>query len=1038
MSRHRLLAGFLIAFGVCAGTPVDTSTFSGLGIRTIGPAVMSGRVSALDARVRDGRLTVLVGSASGGLWKSSNGCATFKPVFDRHCQSIGAVTIDPVNPEVIWVGTGETWTRNSVSIGDGVYKSLDGGDSWTRMGLADSERIAAVVVDPVHPDTVFVAATGRLWSGGGERGVYRSRDGGGHWTRVLAGNDDTGCSSLAMDPRDPRILYAGMWQFRRKPWTFESGGPGSGLFKSVDGGSTWQRLERGLPTGPLGRVAVAVAPSDPRVVYALIEAGRSALFRSDDAGVSWKEVNNSFNVTARPFYFANLAVDPKDPMRLWKPGYSLGLSEDGGASFSVVANSIHGDFHPVWINPANPEQVIVGEDGGLASSQDRGGRWTMHRNLPLGQFYHVSADQETPYNVYGGLQDNDSWMAPSSAQGPIQNRHWKYVGVGGDGFWTFADPTDPGFVYSESQGGMLGRRNLATGEIRDIQPQAGAGEPKLRFNWNTPVHLSPHEKGTLYIGAQYLFRSRDQGGSWERISPDLTSNDPAKQAQEESGGLSVDNSSAETHTTLYTICESPRNGRLIWTGSDDGRLHLTRDGGGSWSEVGHNVPGLPAGAWVSWVQASQYREDTAYATFDAHAQGDMATYVFRTRDYGRTWQPLASSALSGYAHVIKEDPVNPELLFLGTELGLHLSLDGGRNWARFKAEGFPDRVAVRDLVVHPREHDLVLATHGRGIWIIDDISALRTLDPATLEREAAFLPGRPGQRKVFGDDNWANGDAEYDGPGPASGVVITYHLNKRHIFGELKLEVVDGAGQVIATLPSGKRRGINRVSWSMRLAAPNMAAAAQPSYASMMGPRVLDGSYSVRLTKAGQVLSAPLTVLPDARSRQDRSGREAQFAMMMRLRDLINHMTRVAGTVAGVRGQLLDRLGRLAPGPVHDQAAAILKDLEVQRGKLLSTREGDGGITGEEKIREHLDLLYGAVDRYEGQPTRSQLEREHALESQLNQVEQAVGELLRTRLTALNSALAGSGQAVIEPAARTEGLAPAGPGPAAPAFPRMR
>lgn len=1012
MKTFRLLAAALAALAPLSGQTgalkVDSNTISGLGIRTVGPAVMSGRISAMDAIIRNGRLTVYVGSASGGLWKSVNGGTTFKPVFDKYCQSIGAVTIDPSNPDVVWVGTGETWVRNSVSVGDGVYKSTDGGDTWTRMGLASSERVARILVDPSHPGTVYAAATGRLWGSGGERGVYRSTDGGETWTRILATNEDSGCSSLAMDPKDPKTLYAGLWQFRRKPWKFESGGTGSGLFKSTDGGSTWKPLGKGLPEGELGRIAVEVAPSDPKIVYALVEAKRSALFRSDDAGETWQEVNNSFNVTGRPFYFANLAIDPKNPMRVYKPGYSLGISEDGGRSFSPIAWSIHGDFHPVWINPENPEQLFVGDDGGIASSQDRGGSWLFHRNLPLAQFYHVSVDSEVPYNVYGGLQDNDSWMGPSRSLGAVQNRHWKRVGPGGDGFWVFSDPSDPTYVYAESQGGYLIRKSLRTGEQRDIQPQPGAGEPKLRFNWNTPIHLSPSEKGALYIGAQYLFRSRDHGESWERISPDLTTNDTAKQQQEESGGLSVDNSSAETHTTIYSICESPKNGSLIWVGTDDGNLQLTRDGGKTWTNVAKNVPGLPPCTWVSWIQASLFEEGTAYATFDGHAAGDMRTYVFRTRDYGRTWQSLARPELRGYAHVVKEDPVNRDLLYLGTELGLFISLDGGTSWALFKGANFPDQVAVRDIVVHPRDHDLVLATHGRGIWIIDDITPLRALTPRTLEQDTAFLPARPSALGVQGWEGWSDGDAEYDAPMPVGGALISYYLKKRHIFGELKLEVLDAQGKVVGTLPSGKRRGINRVPWEMRLKAPRMPAAASGGWGAMRGPRLPDGAYTVRMTKDGKVTTAPLVVIPDPRLPHSREDRAVKFETMVRLRGLLEHMTFVAESITGVREQYLERLEKLPAGASRQAAEAFAKEMESLRGRLLSTKESDGGITGEERIREKMDMLYASVDGYEGRPTRSQMDREKALGTELDSVEQAFRALLRDRLDELNRALAGA------------------------------
>src|SRR5918998_5023817 len=659
---------------------VDSDTISGLDARPIGPAVMGGRVSALAAAWEGERLTLYVGSASGGVWKSSNGGTTFKPIFDKHTQSIGAVAIDPSNPKNVWVGTGESWVRNSVSVGDGVYRSTDGGDNWTHLGLKDTERIAAVVVDAKDSNTAYVCATGHLWDANPERGVFKTTDAGKTWQKVLSVNDDTGCAMLDADPQDPKTLYAAMWQFRRQPWAFTSGGPGSGLFKTTDGGKNWTKLTKGLPEGDLGRIGIRAAPSNPKRVYAVVEAKRSALFRSDDAGATWVELNNGANIVGRPFYFANLYVDPRDEKRVYKPGTFLSISEDSGKTFSQIAGSVHSDFHAMWIDPKNPERILVGTDGGLYSSEDRGARWRFHANLPISQFYHVSHDMARPYNVYGGLQDNASWYGPSSAVGGVQNKHWRSV-YGGDGFWVFEDPSDPDYVYAEYQGGNLARVNRRTLETRDIKPLPRAGE-EFRFNWNTPIHTSPTQKGTIYFGSQFLFRSRDRGDSWERISPDLTTNDPAKQRQEQSGGLTIDNSSAENHTTIYAISESPRNAQVVWAGTDDGNLQVTRDGGKSWANVVKNVPGLPANTWVSYVSASNFDEATAYATFDGHMTGDMKTYIYRTSDFGKTWTPLASADTEGFAHVIKEDTVNRDLLFLGTEFGLFVSLDGGRQWAR--------------------------------------------------------------------------------------------------------------------------------------------------------------------------------------------------------------------------------------------------------------------------------------------------------------------------------------------------------------------
>ncbi|HET6372970.1 MAG TPA: glycosyl hydrolase, partial [Candidatus Polarisedimenticolia bacterium] len=842
---------FATAAATAQEVKIDAETFGGLEARSIGPAVMSGRIAAIDAVPSD-RWTIYVGSASGGLWKSSDGGFRFKPVFDKNTQSIGAIAIDQANPATVWVGTGETWVRNSVSVGDGLYKTTDGGDSWTRVGLEDSERIAQVRIDPANPDTVYACATGHLWNANPQRGVFKTTDGGKTWQKVLSVDDNTGCADLAIDPQDGRILYAAMWQFRRSPDFFTSGGPGGGLFKSTDGGATWRKLAKGLPTGDLGRIAVAVAPSRPSVVYATVEAKKTALYRSDDLGESWTEMNSSSNVTGRPFYFSRLVVDPTDFNRVYKPGYTLTFSTDGGKTFSGAGQggdgAVHPDHHALWINPRNPEQMLIGTDGGVYESRDRANNWRLIGSLPVAQFYHVSYDMLQPYNVYGGLQDNGSWVGPSRTNGAITARHWKVLG-GGDGFWAFVDPKDQDTAYVEYQGGNLLRVTQSTGETKEVKPLPREGEPEYRFNWNTPIHLSPTRVGTLYYGSQFLFRSTDKGETWERISPDLTTNDPAKQRQEESGGLTVDNSSAENHCTIFSISESPKNKDVIWAGTDDGNLQVTRDGGKTWTNVSGKVTGLPKGTWVSRVEAGRFAEGTAYATFDGHMTGDMVTHVYRTKDHGATWQSLATDEVRGYAHVIVEDLVNPDLLFLGTESGLFVSVDGGKQWGQFTG-GLPN-VAVRDLAIHPRESDLLIATHGRGIYILDDLTPLRKLTSQVVNSDVAFLESRPSTLIIPAGEQRFDGGTEFEGRSPEEAAFITYYFKKRHMFGDLKLEIYDSKGTLVSTLPGGKRRGINRVAWPMRLTAPKVPKAASlvPNFFSFVGPRVPDGTYTVKMIK---------------------------------------------------------------------------------------------------------------------------------------------------------------------------------------------
>lgn len=999
---------------------VDSETISGLGARNIGSAAMSGRVAALDA-VREGkRLTIYVGAASGGVWKSVNGGTTYKPVFDKQpVQSIGAVAIDPRNPQTIWVGTGEGWTRNSTSLGDGVYKSTDGGDNWTNMGLRDSERIGKIVIDPSDSNVVYVCALGTLWNDSDQRGLFKTTDGGKTWAKILKGpNLSTGCSTLALDPKQPKTLYAGLWDFRRTGWNFRSGGDGpeaasgSGLFKSTDGGAHWTKLDaqsaKGLPVQPWGRVAVAVAPSKPNVVYAFIEAvpPKNGLYRSDDGGHTWEALDRSQSMVWRPFYFANLIVDPTDENKIYKAGGSLIASTDGGRSFSNIAGGAHGDFHDVWIDPKNTDHLITGDDGGVWYSYDGGNKWWKGDNLPISQFYHVSVDMDRPYRVYGGLQDNSSWVGASSYPGGITNHQWENM-MGGDGFWMFADPTDPDYLYAESQGGEITRVHRKTHETRPIKPLPRYQEGKLRFNWNAPLHLSPTRKGTIYIGAQFLFRSRDRGQTWERISPDLTTNDPQKQKQEESGGVTIDNSVAEMHTTIYAIAESPRDANVIWVGTDDGNVQLSRDGGKSWSNLVGNIKGLADHAWVSSIDPSHFDPGTAYATFDRHRFGDMKPYVYKTADFGKTWKPLSAegSQVRGYAHVIKEDLVNRELLFLGTEFGLWVSLDGGAQWVQFKGGEFPN-VPVMDLAIHPRDHDLVIATHGRGIWIVDDITPLRSLTAETLGKEVVFLGTNASAQALPAFGGWMNGDAHFVGNNRSEDAQITYYQNKRHIFGDLKIEVFDEAGKLVGTVPTSKRRGLSRAGWSMRLPPPKVPPGASGAGAGNLGPRVLPGNYTVKLTKDGKVYDTQLAVGQDPRTSHSSEDRRAQLDLAMKVHKLFGEMSHAVERINGMRLALDEKAAGLpADDPLTKSLRAGSAQVDAFRKKIVATKEG-GMITGEERLREYLSDLYGQLLFYEGRPAQTQVERADALARELADVVKAFDAWTAKELVALNAALA--------------------------------
>jgi len=1001
MLRILLLASTAAAIATpAAAQSADSAAISGLGIRNIGSATMSGRISAIAGRhEKDGKITLVIGSASGGVWKSEDGGTTFKPLFDKQpVQSIGAVALDPNDKDVIWVGSGESWVRNSVSVGNGVYKSSDGGETWTHVPMPATERISRILVHPKNGNIVYVCAPGALWSDSADRGLYKTSDGGKTWSLILKGaNLSTGCSSVAMDPANPEHLLAGTWDFRRKPYEFRSGGngpdapSGSRFAETHDGGRTWTELNqatrKGLPKQPWGRVEIAFAPANPKQVYALIENVRPALFVSEDGGASWQERDRSQWMVWRPFYFGRIVPDPKDAKKVWKMGFYPIVSEDGGKSFANGGGSAHVDWHDLWIDPANTQFMVGGNDGGLWYSDDGGTRWRMAQNLPVSQFYHVSTDNKDPYQVYGGLQDNSDWVGDQEYPGGISNSRWENL-YGGDGFWAFPDPSDPNYAYAESQGGHIGRINRKTLQARDIRPTAQYKE-KLRFNWNAPIALSRNEPGTIYIGSQFLFRSRDHGTTWDRISPDLSTNDPIRQRQEQSGGITVDNSAAEMNTTIYSISESPRAAGEIWVGTDDGNVQLTRDGGRSWSNVTANL-GMAPGNWISWVEASRYDPAVAYVANDRHTYGDFEPYLYRTADYGRTWQRLVgpgTPGVRGYAHVIKEDRLNPNILYLGTEFGLYVSVDGGRSWAQFKPNNFPDGLAVRDIALQERDDDLVLATHGRGIWVIDDVSPLRQLTPATLASAAVLLQPKPVEQRIQGSGGWSEGDATYFGENPPGGATISYYQKARHVIGRMKLEILDSAGKVVDEIPTSKRRGLNRVQWSMLTKPPIVPPAASLAGSSAFGQRVLPGNYTVRLTDAGQVSTAPLTITLDKRATFTLADRQAQFAASERAKSLFARMSKVVAQINGVRQQA----GAIAANPstpadVKAAAAQLGAKADAMRKEIVATTEG-GAITGEERLREHVDEIYGAINSVEDRPSAHQMARIDALDRELKEVE---------------------------------------------------
>ncbi|GAA4464371.1 hypothetical protein GCM10023189_43530 [Nibrella saemangeumensis] len=977
--------------------------FGALRARHIGPAVMSGRIADLEGHPTDSRI-MYVGSAGGGVWRSTDGGVTYKPLFDKHVQSIGAVAVDPKSPDqVIWVGTGECWTRNSVSIGDGIYKSTDGGQSWANLGLAKSERISAIKIDPANPNTVYVGVLGALWAPNAERGVYKTTDGGKSWEKVLFVDENTGCADLAMDPKNPNVLYASFWEARRTGWSFNSGGLKSALYKSTDGGKSWNKIHNGFPAGKLGRIAVAIAPSSPNILYTVIESEKAetnGLYRSDDAGASWKRTNGDFELTVRPFYFSRIVVDPRNPDILCKAGLSGSISRDGGKTFTSLG-AMHSDIHDIWFDIVNPNMLYVATDGGLYRSYNGGSVLEMVKGLPLSQFYHVSLDNAKPYKIYGGLQDNGSWYGPSDSPGGIENRDWFNVGQG-DGFRVFRHPTKANIVYSEIQGAeYIWRYDTERRQVKIIKPYAEANDPKLRFNWNAALTTSLHKPDRLYVGSQFLHRSDDMGETWVKVSPDLTTNNPAKQQQEESGGLSADNSGAENHCTIFAISESPMDENLIWAGTDDGNLQVTTDGGKTWTNVVANVPGLPKNTWAYHLEPSRFDKNTCYAVFDGHTLGDMATHVYKTTDLGKTWTSIATGDIKGFARHIKEDLVSPNLLFLGTEFGLFVTVDGGQNWSPF-TNNMP-AVAVHYMAIHPDEHDLVLATHGRGIIIIDDISPLRQISKEVLAKDVHFFAIAP---TVMRDDAGfaEGGDAsEYVGQNPSQTAKVVYYLKNRHTFGKMSLEIFDKSGQKVADLAAGKAKGINIVDWNYRLKRPKVAQGKTLTFGAFTTPRLPEGDYKIVLTKGTNTYESKISLKADPNTIHSAGDRIAQYESTMKLYNMTEQLGYLVDQIDAMRQGADERLKQDVK--LKKVADPLLKDLAALKEKLVITK-GDNYVgAAEPQLREKIASLYSQVAGYYGRPSNAQLANMVVLETELKAAQSQLDTLKTTRYKAFTDQL---------------------------------
>ncbi len=956
--------------------------FGDLRARHIGPALMSGRITDIELHPTNDRV-IFAGTAGGGVWKSSNGGATFNPIFDDYCQSIGAVEIDPSNPDnVIWVGTGETWTRNSVSVGDGLYKTVDGGTNWKKVGFEKSERIAGVQVNPKNPNEIYVAVLGPLWSDSEERGLYKTTDGGATWNKILYVNQTTGCSDLTLDPKDPNIVYATFWEFRRQPWSFSSGGLNSALYKSTDAGKTFTKIHNGFPKGQLGRLAIAVAPSNSNILYTVIESEQDkdkGLYRSDDAGASWKQLNNDFGIVVRPFYFSRIEVDPRNPDVVVKAGLLGSISRDGGKTFKNLGPN-HSDVHDIVFDIKNSDRMYAATDGGIYRSWDGGTTLEMVENMPVCQFYHVSVDNEEPYNVYGGLQDNGCWFGPSQSPGGVEARDWKRVGVG-DGYRVYAHPTKK-LIYSEMQGAEnVWRFDVAKDQAKTVQPLAGKGDPKLRFNWNAAMAISAHKPDRFYMGSQFVHRSEDMGETWVKISPDLTTNDPKKQNQENSGGLSRDNSGAENHCTVFTIAESPLDENIVWAGTDDGNLQITKDGGKTWTNVAANVPGLPKNTMVYHIEASVFGKGNAYAVFTGYQTGDKNTYVYKTTDFGATWKSIVTSEIYGFARNIQEDYENENLLFLGTEFGLYITLNGGKNWYKF-TNNMP-AANVHFIELHKKTNDLIIATHGRGIIILDDISPLRQLTEENMNKDLHFFTMKPTSISESNGFGGGSTETQFVGENPTRAAKIMYYLKKRHTLGKMTLEIQDANGNKITELGPGKSKGINVVEWNYNTKPPKMAAAKTFAFGGFTSPRVPAGTYKVVIQKGKETYTNDLVVQYDPKSEISLADRKAQEEATKKLFNMAEELAYMVYTLDEYIKISEDV--KVANAQGKKIAEPFIKDLTGLKEKLVVTK-GDNYVgAAEPQLREKMAELYAKVADSYYKPNQAELSNLEAIESRFNE-----------------------------------------------------
>lgn len=1026
--RIRLLLTLTMLFAFAlhlSAQKVNVDQLKGIKIRNIGPAGMSGRITTIDADPRNTNI-IYAGSASGGVWKSDDGGINWEPIFDKEAVlAIGAVAVDPVNPDVIWVGTGEGNPRNSHNTGEGLYKSLDAGKTWKRVGLEKTFNIHRVLVNPENSNEVYVGAMGSIWGPNEDRGVYKTSDGGKTWKKVLYVNDGTGVADMVMDPSNPNKLVAAMWQYDRDPWQFISGGKGSGLYVTYDGGETWtQRTSKdGLPEGELGRIGLAIAPSKPDVIYALVEAKENNLYKSTDGGVKWSKANVNDNmVSNRPFYYSDIFVDPKNENRIFNLYSEVSVSEDGGKTFQLFDRTTHSDHHAFWIDPNNPNYIMMGCDGGLYISRDAGKNWRFAENLPVGQFYHVNYDMSIPYQVGGGMQDNGSWVGPSSLwkRGGIMNSDWQEVYFG-DGFDLGFRPDDPRYVYAMSQEGNVGYVDTKTGKSVTIRPTHPDPKVELRFNWNAAFAQNPFHTNGIYYGSQFLHKSMDYGQSWEIISPDLTTNDKEKQAlSNKTGGLTMDATGAENFETILAIGPSPVDENVIWVGTDDGNLQLTRDGGKTWTNVASKLPTVKAGAWIPYIEVSQKNAGEAYVVVNDYRRNDWRPMVFYTNNYGQTFTRVVDEKqVDGYVLCIVQDQVEPNLLFLGTDRGLWFSIDKGATWNKWTND-FP-AVQVADLKIHPRDNDLIIATFGRSLWILDDIRPFRELAktkgkvlaqdlklfeaPDAYQAEyrsytgyhfpadamyqgenksasprIALWVGKLPKKRPGADDNAeanAGGGGRFAGGG--GGGFGGFGRGGNRGGTRIKVAVFDEAGNPVRNYSTQVDTGMNYIGWDMRYDGVRFPSrqAARPDADVPGGADVLPGKYKLVVTVGDLKDSTMITVKGDPRLDIPMEDRKAKVAAYKDLASIVSTATTAFERIQDAKKTIKtvdEAMGNADPNTKKElgKMGKTLQDSLTAMEKLFMAPDNQKGI-----VRDADDLtsaLFGAsryLDAGDGAPTPS-------------------------------------------------------------------